>query len=157
MRAAIVKALREDPAVAAIVGDRVFGLRTGAGQMRLSEQDTPGAFTADGVLLPSLVVVLGASTTLDDPLGPDSLVVEQRFVVAAAARDYSSAWSAINAARRRLDYHGRADMGALTPIETPEVLAWQRTRVIEVGPEADLEPLGAPHVPAMFGAQVRLA
>lgn len=156
MRAAIINALLADPDVAAVVGTRVFPMQ--GREMVISEKATPEAFDADGVVRPSLVVAMANTSAMEDPLGAEHLVMEQLFQVwAVDNRDFTEIWKAAHAVRRRLDYHSRPDdWGALTPVNTPEVSAWTRTRLIEFSPEMVMPPMDLPAVVATMGAQVRI-
>lgn len=105
MRPAVIAALAADPAVAGIVGARVYGREGFTGGV--SVEGTPEAFTADGDLLPSLVVWLELRRAI--PGGGDAggfLPAQQTIAVAALHQGpgYAELRALQRAVKRRL--HG---------------------------------------------------
>ena len=81
MRAAVIARLLGTPAVTAIAGQRVYGRQGPYGGV--SKEATPEAFTADGDLLPSVVVWLEgrANGAERDRQGRDTLTARQTIAV----------------------------------------------------------------------------
>ncbi len=84
MRKAIIQRLAADPAIEAIVGDRVYGRHGIDGG--ISRDTTPEAWDADGDLLPSLVVQMETRTTRPDRMGRDVIPAIQVIAIYAVAQ-----------------------------------------------------------------------
>lgn len=125
MLPAIRMRLLADPAVTALVEDRVYERVARAGALSLDEQ--PEAFTADGDLLLSLVVLMGNRRALPASTR-DALHSEQTFdVVAMQQRGFTELRLVLRAVKASL--HRRP----LTPVDEP--VRWADTRWSEESPD----------------------
>ena len=139
MRQAVIDALKEDPAVTAVVGSRVYGRQGLLGG--ISRDVTPEAFDTDGRLMPSAVVVLEAAVIRTD-IGGRNLIAGTQTVqvwVSCGYDRYTEIKAALKAARHVL--HGKN----FPPVE--DVIAWADTRWASTSPELYDEAL---KVPTMF-------
>lgn len=139
MRQAIINALKADPDVTAIVGQRVYGRQGILGG--LSVDKTPEAFDQDGRIMPSVVVVLEAAVIRTD-MGGSTLIAATQTVqiwVACGYERYTDIKAVLKATRPLL--HGKR----LVPVEDP--IGWTDTRWASTSPELYDETL---KVPTMF-------
>lgn len=148
MRQAVIEALADDPAVAAVVGHRIYGREGPYGGV--SRDRTPEAFTPDGDLLPSLVVVLEGrrSTERTNALGPETLPAEQTIAVWALQHEgYDQIKTLIRAVRWRL-HRDRL----LRPVTDP--VRWVQTLWSDDSPETLDAALGVPAMVSRFRAVI---
>jgi hypothetical protein len=124
----VVNALLDDPAVSALVGDRVYVGRGPFGG--ISKQVTPGAFDADGDLAVSVVVKLAnRDRVAGRTFGRDAIDATQVIDLWVYDQwDYDRILDVVRACKRRLN--GARD---LRPVDDP--VRWAETVWTGDGPE----------------------
>lgn len=150
MRQAVIDLLRSTPAVTDIVAGRVYGRQGLLGGV--SRDQTPEAFTPDGAVQPSIVVVLESRVTREARDGIDEVSATQTIQVWAVGHSYPPVKQALRAARAVL--HQTARRGVrIHPVDETTV-RWTDTRWTSTSPELYDEALRAPTMFMRFDATV---
>lgn len=160
MRQAIINRLLADATVTAVVDGRVYSRAGVAGGV--SRERTPEAFTSDGEVLPSLVVVLGVRSNRSDTYRAgsshddvESVQTIDVWCLASTGPDpYAPIKQALIAVRKSL--HGWRSPSA-APVADTTVKAWTSTKWTDTSQELHDAALDAPTMFTRFDALIREA
>jgi hypothetical protein len=147
VRAATIAALKASSEVTALVGTRVYprqGLEGG-----ISNQGTPEAFTAEGDLLPSIVVTL-ETRTAETTRGGAPKRIKAIQVIALwvyQARGYDPLWEVVRRAKRVLHR-----TGPMEPVTDP--VSWLDTDWASDTAELVDQDLGAALIVSRYAALI---